>query len=303
MIQTAISRIGLGTAHFGLDYGFNKAKTQPEVDALLESALENGINFLDTARGYGSSEEKIGQFLKRKDQRDFVIATKLSKINEDDLKVKSVLQKKILSSIDQSRQALGCDHLDILYIHQSDKFLINNPLFWECLVDYQQNKMFHSLGISVYDLEFVELYFERIKKHMQFIQLPWSIFDQRFKPLFKKLKKENINIIIRSIYLKGVIPLPVEKLPKELDGLKERKLTLKELTHKYQTNESTLALAFAMYQPEITSAVLGMDTVKEIEENVRASKEFKLKEEDFEELSALAVSEKSLIDPRGWKSL
>ena len=58
-----ISKFGLGTVQFGLDYGFTKRKTQDEVNSILKTAVDNDITLIDTAREYGDSEEKIGNFI------------------------------------------------------------------------------------------------------------------------------------------------------------------------------------------------------------------------------------------------
>ena len=58
-----LSKIALGTVQFGLDYGItnNIGKvSQDEVRAILKYAKENGIDTLDTASGYGNSEEILG---------------------------------------------------------------------------------------------------------------------------------------------------------------------------------------------------------------------------------------------------
>ena len=59
-----ISRIGLGTVQFGCDYGFTKEFKQNRVDEILECCIKHNINLLDTAREYGNSEQKIGEFIK-----------------------------------------------------------------------------------------------------------------------------------------------------------------------------------------------------------------------------------------------
>ncbi len=76
-----ISKFGLGTVQFGLDYGFTKRKTQDEVNKILKTATDNGITLIDTAREYGDSEEKIGNFIENYNH-NFVIATKLRLIDD-----------------------------------------------------------------------------------------------------------------------------------------------------------------------------------------------------------------------------
>ena len=62
-----LSFLSLGTVQLGLDYGISNASGKPDLStafAILDKALERGINSLDTARGYGNSESVIGEWLK-----------------------------------------------------------------------------------------------------------------------------------------------------------------------------------------------------------------------------------------------
>ena len=67
-----ISKFGLGTVQFGLDYGFTKRKTQDEVNDILQTAVAHDITLIDTAREYGDSEDKIGNFMQN-NANNFVV--------------------------------------------------------------------------------------------------------------------------------------------------------------------------------------------------------------------------------------
>lgn len=71
-----MSRLALGTVQFGMSYGISNTAgqvPQDEVAKILDYCKANGIDTLDTARGYGESEAVIGQF----DLSPFKIVTKL----------------------------------------------------------------------------------------------------------------------------------------------------------------------------------------------------------------------------------
>ncbi|MCK5155856.1 MAG: aldo/keto reductase, partial [Spirochaetales bacterium] len=74
-----ISRLGLGTVQFGFDYGINNTRGQvpyDEVCRMLIRASDQGINFLDTSRLYGSSESVLGKAI-AEIGREFTVCTKL----------------------------------------------------------------------------------------------------------------------------------------------------------------------------------------------------------------------------------
>lgn len=72
-----VSSIGLGTWQLGINSGW-KSKTEEEAIALVRHALEQGVNFFDTAPNYGlgTSEERLGKALKGIDRSEVVINTK-----------------------------------------------------------------------------------------------------------------------------------------------------------------------------------------------------------------------------------
>ena len=72
--DVTVSVIGVGTWQFGGEWG--RSYTQPEADAILNRAKERGINLIDTAECYGdhTSERLIGDFLRRDNREDWIVA-------------------------------------------------------------------------------------------------------------------------------------------------------------------------------------------------------------------------------------
>ena len=76
----------LGTVEIGLDYGINNKEGKPshkQAFELLDAAFENGIRELDTAEGYGDSEDIIGEY-QRQTGNSFLIDTKLPVSDDKD---------------------------------------------------------------------------------------------------------------------------------------------------------------------------------------------------------------------------
>lgn len=125
-----VSRLCLGCMSCGIPergahpWTLDEESSQP----LLRHAVENGINFFDTANSYsdGTSEEIVGRALKKLLPReDSVIATKVYfPPGFDDVSNKpnatGLSRKAILHSIDESLRRLGTDHVDLYQIHRWD---------------------------------------------------------------------------------------------------------------------------------------------------------------------------------------
>ena len=104
-----ISKIGLGTWQFGSrEWGYGEDYANREANAIVERALEMGINFFDTAEAYawGRSEEILGRAL---DGRRVFVATKFFPIVP--------VPGRIERSAQESRRRLGVEHIDLYQMH------------------------------------------------------------------------------------------------------------------------------------------------------------------------------------------
>lgn len=294
-----LSNFGLGTVQFGLDYGFTKRKTQEEVNDILNVAVENDINLIDTAREYGDSEEKIGVFNKEFDN-DFVIATKLSLIDDLSILSYSFLKNHIQQSVSDSLSNLNLDNIPILQLHQVDMELYNNSDFWSCIKDIKQDNLIDNFGVSVYDTDDTQFLLDNHGDIIDYIQIPYNIFDRRFDSIFEQIKVNNIDVISRSTFLKGIIPSPVDNVPSELNDIIPYKLKLESVSENAGVRVDELATLFVYYNKNISSTIFGVNSPEELKNNIDTIKQFDesiLDEIDFNELS---ISEVKLIDPRQW---
>lgn len=124
-----VSELCLGTMTFGgQDAGMWSSigqLQQEEVNKLLKTATDAGINFIDTANVYsfGQSEELLGRSLQQLGiKRDeIVIATKVRGRMNDKPNSAGLSRYHIFNSVDQSLQRLQTGHIDILYVHGVDK--------------------------------------------------------------------------------------------------------------------------------------------------------------------------------------
>lgn len=116
-----VSPMGMGTTKFGRIEGvhYPKSFSLPEdkkIAKLLDIASEQGVNLLDTAPAYGTSEEKIGKLLKNK-RKNWIISTK---VGESFVRGKSFYdfsRLAIQKSLQQSMKMLQTDYLDIVLLH------------------------------------------------------------------------------------------------------------------------------------------------------------------------------------------
>lgn len=299
-----VSKIGLGTVQFGLDYGFTKRKSQDEVDEILNCADKLGINLIDTARSYGDSEKKIGNYISQ-NKHNFIIATKLEKLTYDDVEAEERMKSKVLSSINTSLEELKLDHLDILQLHQADEFILSKDGFWDLLFSLKKKGIVRCLGVSVYEENEVVNIIGRYGAIVDFFQIPYNILDKRFEKLKDIFRIKDIGIISRSTFLKGVIACKIKSLPEELIGLSDYKARLEKIAREMNISVADLALLYVYNKDFISSTILGVDSPDELKLNINAvanAQKAERKLEDFMVLlDNMIVDEPYLIDPRRWK--
>jgi len=148
-----VSCLGLGTVKFGRnqDVKYPQGFALPEdseVLHLLEQARDLGINLLDTAPAYGSSEQRLGRLLRNRD--DWVIATK---VGEEFLSGKSFFNfdaAHVRTSIERSLRHLNTDFLDLVLIHSdgNDLAILESSDCLEVLEKMKAKGLIRAIGMS-----------------------------------------------------------------------------------------------------------------------------------------------------------
>ncbi|WP_028477951.1 aldo/keto reductase [Nocardia sp. CNY236] len=112
-----VSTLALGAMNFG-SLGHT---TQDEATALVDSALDGGINLIDTADwyGHGESEHMVGKAIATR-RDDIVLATKASMPMGDERNHRGGSRRWLVTALDNSLRRLGVDHVDVYQIHRWD---------------------------------------------------------------------------------------------------------------------------------------------------------------------------------------
>jgi 1-deoxyxylulose-5-phosphate synthase len=122
-----VSAIGLGCGGFG-GIGseaslFGKGENEEQAFALMDRAVELGINYFDTADSYGGglSEEIVGRWVRSRGVRDeIVLATKVFNPMHDDINSGGLSRRHVMRAVDESLRRLQTDRIDIYMAHQVD---------------------------------------------------------------------------------------------------------------------------------------------------------------------------------------
>jgi len=144
-----VSVVGVGTWQFGGEWGHDF--TQPEVDAILGTAQDCGINFLDTAECYGDhlSERFIGAAIAGRRDR-WIVATKFGHHFHGRFNRSMHFDPAdVVRQLDASLQALRTDYVDLLQCHSAKDHEFDTDGLWAVLLAEQAKGKVRQLGISI----------------------------------------------------------------------------------------------------------------------------------------------------------
>jgi aryl-alcohol dehydrogenase-like predicted oxidoreductase len=273
-ISLKISRIGFGAWAIGsADYG---EVSETDAYSSLEAYIEEGGNFIDTARAYNKSEERIGKFLKKKNLRDkIVIATKSLKLDD----------KGIREDIETSLRLLKTDWVDLYYLHwpPEEPDDINRVL--SVFDAFKQEGKIRAIGASIkgpdVDQSTVDLCREYIKdKRIDALEVIYSIFRQKNSEVFEEAKEAGIAIIARTVLESGFLTgkyKPGDEFSDHRSRWTREKLSsifknvkdVEKLTIKPPFNSvAQVAIRFALDNPLITSIIPGARNAEQVKKNM-----------------------------------
>lgn len=154
-----ISPLGLGTVKFGRNQGVKYPRSfdlpsDAHLSDLLALAKDCGVNLLDTAPAYGTSEARLGQLLKGQRQ-DWVIAGKAGEEFEDGQSRFDFSPQAFETSLERSLKRLGTDYLDILLIHSDgqDMDILARDDLIETMLSFKKRGLVRAIGASTKTVE------------------------------------------------------------------------------------------------------------------------------------------------------
>lgn len=263
-----ISELGLGCMSLGTDY----KKAQP----IIESAIDNGITYFDTADIYdqGVNEEIVGKALKKYQNRDdIVIGTKVgNRLTDDGHMTWDPSKKHIKESVKGSLKRLGLNHLDLYQLHGGT---IDDPLYEtiSAFDELKQEGYIRAYGISSIRPNVIDYYLKN--SQIETLMSQFNLIDNRPESLINDVHDKQVKILARGPVFKGlltsksvdvidekfkngVLDYTQDELGSTIASIKELESNLTALSFKYLTSHDAMG-----------SIIVGASSVEQLEENVR----------------------------------
>jgi aryl-alcohol dehydrogenase-like predicted oxidoreductase len=298
-----VSRLALGTAAFGLEnYGICEADEGSAVSEeaavrLIRSAVDRGINFFDTARGYGRSERVVGNALAG--VSSCVVATKLS-IPKNITKMTSPeLRQTVMESIETSLVELQTDVLDIVQIHNATVEVLEGTGMLESLERARQQGKLRFIGASVYG---VDNAFAAIRcGNVVVLQVALNLLDQRMLScVLTEARNKNVGVLARSVFLKGVLTSRVKLLPPTMHSLAASSDQARQALGDTWDSLPGTAVRFCLSAPGVHSVLMGLRSVAELEAAISAEEAGALSHDTMCKAAEIKLMDEMMLDPSQW---
>ncbi|NHJ84856.1 MAG: aldo/keto reductase [Asgard group archaeon] len=283
-----ISEIALGS---WLTYG---GTVENEIaKKCMETAIEQGINFIDSAEIYahGEAEKVIADFLKGAtvDRKDLVISSKVFWPMSADINRWGLSRKNIRNAIEGTLERLNLDYIDIYYMHRYD---YTTPLkeTIEVLDDLVREGKILYWGTSVWtaaQLERANAIAKELHLQRPIVEQPMYNMLNRYIELeiMSVLKTHGMGLTVWSPLGQGLLTGKYNNgIPKGSRGEKSESIQkwlteetvtklvkLGEIASSLEITTSQLALAWILRRSEISAAIIGATKPEHVLENVKAS--------------------------------
>jgi aryl-alcohol dehydrogenase-like predicted oxidoreductase len=286
-----MNRIVLGGAQLGLPYGIlngGETLSREEVARILDTAVDHGIDSIDTAIAYGQSESIIGET----SQNRFNIISKLPPLPVDISNVSEWVHSQVQGSLSR----LKCTSLDALLLHRpQDLTGAQGAELYAAIGSLMTKKMIHRFGVSIYSPDDLEGLIGTFDIHV--VQAPLNVFDRRILGVTDQLSALNIEVHARSVFLQGVLIANPKNRPQRFEPWSEHFALFDEWVRFSGMSAMACCLGFALQQPGIANLVIGTTSAESLDEIMNS-----IPNSVLEVPTHLQSSVEQLIDPRFWNA-
>jgi aryl-alcohol dehydrogenase-like predicted oxidoreductase len=253
-----ISRLGIGLSEIGSILSAEDEKTASDV---LNSALDNGINFLDTAACYGLSEDFVGRSIPNR-RDEYVLASKAGHYiprNEGE----DWTYELIIESIERSLTLMKTDHLDLIQLHSCSVEILEKGDVIRAIQDAKQSGKVNHIGYSG-DNENAKWAVD--SGLFETLQTSYSLVDQGARSnLFPGVVEQGMGLIIKrpignAVWGRATDPNPYHHMPTSYTEEYFRRAGLMAgsgAVEDVPDSAIELAMGFTLSRPEVSTVIVG----------------------------------------------
>ncbi len=280
------------------------AQDDRESIAAIHHALDRGINWIDTAAGYGfgHAEEVIGQALEGISERPYVFTKCSLTWNERGEIIDSLTRNSIRRECEDSLQRLNIDSIDLYQIHwpRPDEDIEEG---WSALAELQKEGKVRWIGVSNFSV--AQMQRAQLIAPISTLQPPYSLIRPEVQEeILPFCQEHNIGVIVYSPMYSGLLTgkMTAERIknmppddwrqrdPEFQMPRLEKNLqlvsTIKEIGKQHNVEPGVVAIAWTLRNPAVTGAIVGARRPSQVD-GIFPSTEFRLSSEEIEQLDSI----------------
>jgi D-threo-aldose 1-dehydrogenase len=283
-----LTSLGFGAAPIGNLFA---ALDEQVALATVDAAWDGGIRYFDTAPHYGLglSETRLGKGLRARPREEFVVSTKVGRLLEvnphptgsdlaaggfdvadDYLRVRDYSRDGVLRSIEASLARLGLNRLDIVYIHDPEKFM--DQAVGEtapALSALRDEGVIGAYGAGMNNSEPLQRLVAETDLDVVMVAGRWTLIDRSALPLLDQCQQRGVAVVAAAPFNSGLLATstpPVDArfdyLPASADLMEQARAMAAE-SLRWGMVLPQVALQFPLRHPAVVSVVVGMKSPAE----------------------------------------
>jgi aryl-alcohol dehydrogenase-like predicted oxidoreductase len=251
-----VSALGFGAMHLN-----DERVSEDDARRLLNEVLDLGVNLIDTARGYGLSEERIGRHIAHR-RSDYVLSTK---VGYGIPGVPDWTYDCIIAGVDAALARMRCDVIDIVHLHSCPLHVLQLGDVIRGLKDCQRAG---KLRVVAYSGDNAELDWSIASGHFGSVQTSISICDQQSVGARLPLMQQKGMGVIAKRPIAGAVWKQANRPDAHAEGQYwDRWKAMGIEPHGLDWTE--LALRFAAHLPGVASCIVGTGKIAHFQSNLR----------------------------------
>ena len=295
-----LSSLGFGAAPIG---DLSENLDERSCYNILENAYNSNFNLFDTSPFYGNglSEHRTGNFLKTIDEESYFLSTKVGRYltpeknqNIDRGAWAGGLNFKLnldysydgaMRSFEQSLLRLAVSKIDICLIHDVDKFTFGNEVdyyfklamngAYKAIQKLKEEKVIKVIGVGLNDADICAKFANEGDFDCMVLAGKYSLLEHEsaLNDFFPIVNKNNIGIILAGVFNSGILAKGIgdnvtynyDKIP---NHIRDKYIIVSEVCDRYNVPVPAAALQFSYANKLISSMILGMDRIEQIQQNI-----------------------------------
>lgn len=286
----SISKMGIGTAPFG---GLYTSMSESDAADVVRTAMDNGINYFDTAPHYGkgTSERRLGSLLKNYPRSSYIFSTKIGRIlvptaNDADPdfadaekgveRVFDFSAQGVERSIKDSLERMGADSIDIVFIHDPDDhadWAITEA--YPALEKMRDQGVIKAIGVGMNQSAIPTRFVNETGIDLVLIAGRYTLLDQSAdKDLLPAALKKGVSIIAAGVYNSGILANPVAGATYDYapasPAIIERAQNIAAILKEQGVSLSRAALQYPLRHKAVKALLVGCRSAEEVQANYTA---------------------------------